>query len=140
MSKNRMSKLIQSYKELRVYENAIKAAMEIFELTKSFPIEEKYSLVDQIRRSSRSVCTNIAEAWRKRRYQAAFIAKLSDAETEACETQVWIEFSERCKYLDIKTAHRLEETYEHILSQIVLMIEQPDKWLINNPRKKNIKD
>jgi four helix bundle protein len=75
-------------------------AMEIFELTKSFPPEEKYSMVDQMRRSSRSVCTNIAEAWRKRRYKAAFIAKLSDAESEACETQVWLEFADKCQYLD----------------------------------------
>ena len=96
-----MAERINSYKDLRVYQKSMDLAMEIFQLTKSFPIEEKYSLVDQIRRSSRSVCTNIAEAWRKRRYKAAFIAKLSDSETEACETQVWIEFSLRCEYIDI---------------------------------------
>ena len=94
-----MADRINSYKDLHVYRNAMDAAMEIFEMTKDFPKEEKYSLVDQIRRSSRSVCANIGEAWRKRRYQAAFISKLSDAETEACETQVWLEFSWRCKYL-----------------------------------------
>lgn len=88
-----MGDRINSYKDLRVYQQAMNLAMEIFTLTKKFPKEEKYSLVDQIRRSSRSVCTNIAEAWRRRRYKAAFIAKLSDSETEACETQVWIEFS-----------------------------------------------
>ena len=80
--------MINSYKELRVYQNAINAAVDIFTLTKNFPSEEKYSLIDQVRRSSRSVCANLAEAWRKRRYKAAFIAKLNDAESEACETQV----------------------------------------------------
>lgn len=79
-------KAIKSYKQLNVYRNAFDAAMRIFELTKHFPTEEKYSLVDQVRRSSRSVCTNISEAWRKRRYKAAFISKLNDAETEASET------------------------------------------------------
>jgi len=83
-----MSGNIRSYKELRVYQNAMDVAMRIFELTKAFPTEEKYSMVDQMRRSSRSVCANLAEAWRKRRYKAAFVAKLSDAESEACETQV----------------------------------------------------
>jgi four helix bundle protein len=81
-----MGDRIKSYKELRVYQNAMDTAMEIFELTKSFPTEEKYSMADQMRRSSRSVCTNITEAWRKRRYKAAFIAKLNDAESESCET------------------------------------------------------
>ena len=94
-----MGKIINSYRELRVYQNAMDLAMEIFEITKKFPVEERYSLVDQIRRASRSVCSNIAEAWRKRRYKAAFIAKLSDSETEASETQVWLEFSFRCKYI-----------------------------------------
>lgn len=78
---------IENFRELRVYEAAMNAALEIFNISKSFPSEEKYSLTDQIRRSSRSVCANIGEAWRKRRYIAAFIAKISDAETEACETK-----------------------------------------------------
>lgn len=89
-------------------------------------------MVDQVRRSSRSVCANIAEAWRKRRYKAAFIAKLSDAESEACETQVWIEFAEKCGYLDSETAENLINTYEMILGQIVKMIEESDKWLIKS--------
>lgn len=92
--------IIQSFRELRVYVSAMEAAMEIFQISKSFPAEQKYSLTDQIRRSSRSVCANIGEAWRKRRYKAAFIAKLSDSETEACETQIWLEFALRCEYLD----------------------------------------
>lgn len=104
-----MGEIIKSYKELRVYQIAMEMTMEIFHLTKTFPQEEKFSLVDQMRRSSRSVCTNLAEGWRKRRYKAAFIAKLSDAESEACETQVWIEIASRCKYLDINMAGKLDQ-------------------------------
>ena len=125
-----MGEKINSYKELRVFQNAMNAAMKIFELTKTFPPEEKYSLVDQIRRSSRSVCSNISEAWRKRRYKAAFIAKLSDAESEACETQVWIEFSRRCGYLKDEICNELDEDYDQIMGQIVKMINEADKWLI----------
>jgi four helix bundle protein len=110
-----MGEKIKSYKELRVFQNGMDAAMKIFHLTKEFPPEEKYSMVDQMRRASRSVCANIAEAWRKRRYKAAFIAKLSDAESEACETQVWVEFSRRCKYLNDKACHDLDEMYEQIM-------------------------
>ena len=106
------------------------AAMKIFEITEQFPSAEKYSLVDQIRRSSRSVCTNLGEAWRKRRYRAAFIAKLSDAESEACEVQVWVEFAWRCRYIDELQRDDLDKTYDHIMSQIVKMIDDPDKWLI----------
>ncbi len=126
-----MAERINSYKDLRVYQNAMEAAMKIFQLTKNFPPEEKYSMVDQMRRASRSVCANIAEAWRKRRYQAAFIAKLSDAESEACETQVWLEFANRCHYLDETTKAELDNAYEQILSQLVRMIDESDKWLIH---------
>lgn len=104
--------------------------MKIFELTKDFPPEEKYSMVDQIRRSSRSVCANLAEAWRKRRCKAAFIAKLSDSESEACETQVWVEFARRCEYLNGETCAELDALYEQIMAQIVKMIIDADKWLI----------
>lgn len=97
---------------------------------KHFPPEEKYSMVDQIRRCSRSVCTNLSEAWRKRRYKAAFIAKLSDAESEACETQVWVEFSRRCEYLNNETCNELDAVYEQIMAQIVKIIIDADKWLI----------
>ena len=125
-----MSERINSYKELRVFQNAMDAAMKIFELTKSFPQEEKYSMVDQMRRSSRSVCANIGEAWRKRRYRAAFIAKLSDSESEACETQVWIEFARRCGYLENDVCDELDSAYDQILGQFVKMINEPEKWLI----------
>lgn len=125
-----MSEQIRTYKDLRVYQNAIESAMKIFEITKSFPIEERYSLVDQIRRSSRSVCANIAEAWRKRRYKAAFIAKLSDAESEAAETQVWLEFATRYNYMELSLASELESAYDQIIGQIVKMIEEAHKWII----------
>ena len=94
-----MTDKIRSVRDLIVYTKAFDAAMEIFELSKSFPKEELYSLTDQIRRSSRSVCANVSEAWRKRRYKAVFINKLSDSGQEAAETQTWLEFSLACKYL-----------------------------------------
>ncbi len=127
-----MGEKIRSYKDLRVYQNGMDAAIKIFRLTKQFPPEEKYSMVDQIRRCSRSVCTNLAEAWRKRRYKAAFIAKLSDSESEACETQVWVEFARRCEYLNDETCNELDADYERIIGQIVKMIIDTDKWLIKD--------
>jgi four helix bundle protein len=129
-----MAERIDSYKDLHVYQNALDAAMKVFELTKRFPKEEKYSRVDQMRRSSRSVCANIAEAWRKRRYEGAFISKLSDSETEACETQVWIEFAWRCKYLNEEEMKALDGVYDHILAQLVTMIDHPSQWLIKSQR------
>jgi four helix bundle protein len=129
-----MAERINTYKELHVYRNAMDAAMEIFELTKGFPKEEKYSLVDQIRRSSRPVCANIGEAWHKRRYQAAFISKLNDAETEACETEVWLEIACRCKYLPGEKLKKLDEGYNHIVAQLVTMIDNPRQWMIK-PRQ-----
>jgi four helix bundle protein len=125
-----MGERIKSYKELRVFENAMNSAMKIFERTKTFPPEEKYSMVDQMRRSSRSVCANIGEAWRKRRYKAAFIAKLSDAESEACETQVWIEFAKRCEYMEDNNCAEVDTEYDQIMGQIVKMINEADKWII----------
>ena len=91
------SNLAQDYTDLKVYQLAIEAAMQIYELSKKWPVEEKYSLTDQIRRSSRSVCANLAEAWRKRRYPAHFVSKLSDADTEAAETAAWLNFAGRCE-------------------------------------------
>lgn len=108
------------------------AAMELYEATKRFPPEEKYSMVDQVRRSSRSVCANIAESWRKRRYKAAFIAKLNDAESEACETQVWIEFAYKCGFIDKLFKDKMDDFYEHIMSQLVKMIDESTKWLIKS--------
>src|SRR5579864_6774136 len=101
---------IRSYRELDVYQSAMDAAMRVFEITKSFPSEEKYSLVDQVRRSSRSICANLAEAWRKRRYEAHFVSKLSDAESEAEETRVWLEFANKCGYISLKQFEELDDT------------------------------
>jgi four helix bundle protein len=106
------------------------ASMKIFELSKVFPLEERYSLTDQVRRSSRSVCANIAEAWRKRRYPNAFVSKLSDAEAEAAETQVWIEFSAKSGYLSSEQADELNKRYENIQGKIVNMLSHPEKWKI----------
>ncbi|MCX5817691.1 MAG: four helix bundle protein [Proteobacteria bacterium] len=127
-----MKEIIKTYRELRVYQKAMDAAMELYEATKRFPPEEKYSMVDQVRRSSRSVCANIAESWRKRRYKAAFIAKLNDAESEACETQVWIEFAYKCGFIDKLFKDKMDDFYEHIMSQLVKMIDESTKWLIKS--------
>lgn len=121
---------ISSYKELRVYKAAMDAAMRIFEISKRFPVEERYSLTDQIRRASRSVCSNLGEAWRKRRYRAAFISKLSDSETEAEETRVWLEISWRCGYISQSEADDLDRDYDNILAQLFTMIDRPESWLI----------
>jgi four helix bundle protein len=125
-----MTGRIQSHFDLEVYRKAFAAAMELFELSKKFPKEETYSLTDQSRRSSRSVCANLAEAWRKRRYEAAFICKLSDAEAEAAETQVWIEFALKCGYIRADQAGALFDVFDEVLRMIVAMINHPENWII----------
>ena len=109
---------IRSHEDLGVYQMTFDAAIEIFQLSKKFPVEERYSLTDRIRRSSRSVCANLAEAWRKRRYEAAFIAKLSDCEAEAAQTQVWIKFAVKCKYLEIEKGRELYSIYNKVRAWI----------------------
>ncbi|MEO0934663.1 MAG: four helix bundle protein [Cyanobacteria bacterium J06641_2] len=121
---------IKSHEELEAYKMAFDAAMTIYELSKKFPVEERYSLTDQIRRSSRSVCANLAEAWRKRRYEAAFVAKLNDSEAEAAETQTWLKFAVKCKYLDIEAGRELYGTYNRVLSILVSIINNPSPWVI----------
>jgi len=128
-----MGNRIVSHRQLEVYKKAFDAAMEIYRHSKKFPREETYSLTDQIRRSSRSVCANMAEAWRKRRYVAAFIAKLSDAETEADETQVWIEFAVECQYIEKSQARDLYRKYNETLRTIVGMINHPETWVLPKP-------
>lgn len=113
---------IRSHRQLEVYQMAFAAAMEIFELSKAFPREETFSLTDQIRRSSRSVCANLGEAWRRRRYPAAFVSKLNDSEAEAAETQIWLEFAVKCDYLDASVGRELYATYDIILGKLVTMI------------------
>jgi four helix bundle protein len=126
----KLPQTIRTYKDLRVYQAAIDAAMQIFELTKRFPSDERYSMVDQMRRSSRSVCANIGEAWRKRRYPAHFVSKLSDCEGEAEETRVWLELAFKCGYIGKSDSDDLDKKYDNIIGQLVRMIERPDQWTI----------
>jgi len=130
-----MSGKIVRHQDLEIYKKAFSAAMRIFELSKSFPKEEIYSLTDQIRRSSRSVCANTAEAWRKRRYEAAFISKVHDAESESAETQTWLEFAVRCNYLDKETGRELFKEYDEIISMLVAMIAKSHLWVLPTGQK-----
>jgi len=123
-------KLIKTHRDLDVYKLGFEIAMQIFQKSKSFPKEERYSLIDQVRRSSRSVCANLAEAWRKRRYEASFISKLSDAEAEAAETQVWLEFAIHCNYLEAEIGQELMACYENIIGKIIRMLNNPLPWLL----------
>lgn len=116
-----------NFKETTLYKKAFELAMLIFEISKSFPKEEKYSLTDQVRRSSRSVCANLAESYRKKRYPAHFISKLSDCDAENSETGVWIDFAFTCKYID-----------EIKFKELILLNEEVGKMIshaINNPEK-----
>jgi four helix bundle protein len=123
-------RILRSHKELDVYQLAFKTSMEIFCIKRTFPKDELYSLTSQIRRSSRSVSANIAEAFRKRRYEKAFVSKLSDSEAEAAETQVWLDYSFECGYLSKENQLKLYNDYENTIGKIVNMINHPDKWSI----------
>ena len=119
---------INTHKDLRVYQLSFEAGMEIYKLSKKFPKEEIFSLTDQVRRSSRSVSSNLAEAWRKRRYEKAFIAKLTDCEGEAAETQVWLDYALACEYIDEEIYSDLYKKYDYILGMLVVMSNNFDKW------------
>lgn len=123
-----MSEKIKTHHDLKVFQLSFEAGMEIFELTKTFPKEETYSLTDQVRRSSRSVSGNLAEAFRKRRYPKSFIAKLSDSEGESAETQVWLDYSLNCNYIDKQTHEILNDKYDHIIAMIITMSSKPENW------------
>jgi four helix bundle protein len=125
------NKLAISVRDLNVYQSAFKSAMQIFNLSKSFPKDEKYSLTDQVRRSSRSVCSNLAEGWCKRKYQAVFVNKLTDAIQEAAETQTWIEFSKACGYIDSVTYEQLFDQYEIIIAQMLTMEKKSSSFCKN---------
>ena len=129
-----MGEKINSVRDLEVYKLAFSAAMEIFQLTKIFPPEERYSLTDQIRRASRSVCSNLAESWRKRRYLAVFRNKLTDAQQEASETQTWLDFCLACEYINQQTFEKLDQEYERILRMLNSMEMKADKFCF--PKKK----
>jgi len=126
------NKLARRFRDLEVYKLVFEVAMEIYEISKKFPTEEKYSLTDQIRRSSRSVCANIAEGWRKRKYIAMFINKLSDSAQEAAETQVWLEFALACKYIGKDIFDKLDERYEHIFAMLATMERKAPAFCTTN--------
>jgi four helix bundle protein len=125
-----MATRIVKHTDLKVYQRARAAARQVFELSKKFPKEERYSLTDQIRRCSRSVCGNMAEARRKRRYPNAFVSKLNDCEGEAAETQVWLEFAVDAKYIDRDAARQLYRDYDEVISMLVAMASHPEKWTV----------
>jgi four helix bundle protein len=128
MDERRGTKKIGSVRELDVYKLAFNTAIEIFKISKSFPKEETYSLTDQLRRSSRSVCTNLAEGWRKRKYKAVFINKLSDSAQEASETQTWLQFALACNYIDKETFEKLDGKYEHIFAMLFTMEQKAESF------------
>lgn len=119
---------INSFKDLIVYQKAYKLAMEIFETTKSFPKEEKYSLTDQIRRSSRSVTSCIAESWAKRRYVKSFVNKLTDSLGEEYETEVWLDYSKDSKYITGQRHEELMNGYDEVRKMLISIINNPEKW------------
>ena len=123
---------IRSAKDLKVYQKAYSLAMEIYQLSKSWPYEEKYSLTDQIRRASRSVCSNLREAWSKRRYEAHFISKLTDSDGENSETDTWLDFALDCGYLDPSEHLRLTAECKHIGSMLGSMLNKPKPFLLRN--------
>jgi four helix bundle protein len=127
MEQNR-KKNLKHFRDLDVYEHAFKSAMEIYELTKAFPASEKYSMVDQVRRSSRSVCANLAEAWRKRKYNAVFRNKVTDSMQEASETQCWLEFAKACSYIDETLFRHLDDAYERIIGMLTAMERKAEKF------------
>jgi four helix bundle protein len=122
-----MSK-VGSFKELIVYQKAYKLAMKIFEISNGFPKEETYSLTDQIRRSSRSVSSCIAEAWAKRRYEKAFVSKLADSLGEEFETEGWLDYSHDCKYIDHNTYSRFMNEYDEVRKMLISIINNPGEW------------
>lgn len=125
-----MTGQINSAKDLRVYKRAYALSMEIFTLTKTWPIEERYSLTDQIRRASRSVCANLREVWAKRRYEAHFVSKLTDADGESAETDSWIDVAFDCKYLSAEDHAKLIEKNRVVGSMIGAMLNNPKPFLI----------
>jgi len=127
--------MLQGYRDLKVFQIAYQMAMEVFEITKAFPKEERYALIDQLRRSARSVAANIAEGYRKRQYPAMFVNKLADADAEAAETQVWLDFSRDCHYLAAADHARLSERYLEIGKMLGSMIAQPEKFTLPSPKR-----
>lgn len=126
---------LKGHRDLKVYQLAYKLAMDIFNASKSFPKDEKYSLTDQIRRSSRSIAANIAEGFRKRQYPKMFVSKLADADGEATETQVWLDFARDCDYMSPKLQAELTKGYEEIGRMLGAMMSMPEKFIPRNMRR-----
>ena len=127
---------VRTHRDLEVYRLAFTAAMRIFRESKQFPAEERFSLTSQARRSARSVCANLAEAWRKRRYEASFLSKLNDAEAEAAEVQVWLQFAGECGYLAPDAAAGIAADYDKILGMLVRLINDPEPWLLPGAKRR----
>jgi four helix bundle protein len=119
---------IERVEDLEVYRTTFRSSMEIFEQSKEWLKVERYALTDQIRRSSRAVCANLSEAWRKRRYPKHFVSKLSDADAEANETRTWLRFARGCEYLDAEAFETLDDRYDRICGGLVQMMDAPEKW------------
>ncbi|WP_430812599.1 MULTISPECIES: four helix bundle protein [unclassified Carboxylicivirga] len=119
---------INSFRDLIVYQKAYHISMKIFVLTKTFPKEERYSLVDQVRRSSRSICANLSEAWAKRRYEKVFINRLTDCLGEEFETETWLKYSVDCKYITEEDYVILMNEYEEVRKMLISMIKSPGKF------------
>jgi four helix bundle protein len=123
-----MGDFAKSFRDLEVYQESLALALEIHEFAKTLPPEERFVLADQVRRASRSVPANISEAWRKRRYKAAFIAKMSDAETETAEMQCWLDFSLKAKYMNQTVYKNFDQRYECVISKLITMMDGADSW------------
>jgi four helix bundle protein len=130
--------MIKTFKDLIVYQKALEQNMEIFEVTKGFPMFEKYSLTDQIRRSSRSVCVNIGEAWRRLRYPAHFVSKLTDADAKATETIIWLDFSLACRYLSPELYKKVAARCEEIGKMLGSMVRSPEKRCYETDVKRKV--
>jgi len=127
---------VKFHQDLKVFQQSFEIAMQIYTLSKSFPKEELYSLTDQIRRSSRSVLANISEAWGKRKYEKSFIAKLTDSEGEARETQTWLQFALACNYINEEQFNNLNNQYNQIIGMLVNMMNQSESWCSFSPENK----
>jgi len=128
---------LQGYRDLKVYQLAYRLAMEIFEVSKGFPKDERYSLTDQVRRSSRSVAANIAEAFRKRQYPNMFVSKLADADAEATETQVWLDFAKDCGYLSPERYSALSAGYGDVGKMLGAMMAHPERFAPKRQEKED---
>lgn len=124
---------VQSVKELTVYRKAYRTAMTIFWLSREFPDEERYALTSQIRRSSRSICNNLREAWAKRRYEAHFVSKLTDCDGENAETETSLDFAKDCRYITIEQHNELTAACREVGKMLGSMIKNPNPFLLKSP-------